>query len=184
MNIITTKLEGVVIIETKVSQDIRGEFLKVFHKDTFTQHGLLSVFEESYYSTSKKDVIRGMHFQVPPEDHAKVVYVSNGAILDVVLDIRQGSPTFGKFETITLNDDNRQAVYIPSGLAHGFLSLRDNSAVTYLQTTMHSAEHENGIRFDSFGMDWGVKNPILSERDQLFPALEKFESPFVYHKTS
>lgn len=183
MNFIATKLEGVVMIETKIAQDARGDFMKVFHKDTFIQHGLLPVFEESYYSTSKKDVVRGMHFQLPPEDHAKLVYVSHGAILDVVVDLRKNSPTFGEFETFQLDDENRKAVYIPSGFAHGFLSLQDNSTVTYLQTTMRSAGHEGGIRFDSFGMMWGVAHPILSERDRLFPTFDTFESPFVYQKT-
>jgi dTDP-4-dehydrorhamnose 3,5-epimerase len=180
MKISSTKLQGIAIIETLIAQDPRGDFMKVFHKETFEQQGLDTSFEESYYSTSKKDVIRGMHFQTPPEDHAKVVYVTSGEIVDVVLDIRKGSPTFGQFETFELNDVNRKAIYIPSGFAHGFISLRDNTAVTYLQTTMRSAQNEGGIRFDSFGMNWGVVQPILSVRDQQFPTWKEFSSPFAY----
>jgi dTDP-4-dehydrorhamnose 3,5-epimerase len=182
MNIIKTELDGVLIIEPQVFKDERGEFVKIFHKDTFAENGMASDFAESFFSVSQKNVIRGMHFQIPPEDHAKLVYATAGKILDVVLDIRKGSPAYGKFISVELSGENHKMVYIPSGFAHGFLSLADDSCMTYLQSTMHAKECDAGIRLDSFGMDWGVSKPIISQRDRNFPELADFNSPFIYKK--
>jgi dTDP-4-dehydrorhamnose 3,5-epimerase len=179
MNIVKSKLDGVLLIEPDIFKDERGDFVKVFHKDMYASHGINTDFKESYYSTSKKDVIRGMHFQTPPHDHAKLVHVTFGSIKDVVLDLRKNSPTYGQFDVFEINADNKKMVYIPSGFAHGFVSLIDNSQVAYLQSTMRVADAEGGIIYNSFGMDWGVSNPILSQRDQTFPTLANFNTPFL-----
>lgn len=184
MKFAKTDLEGVYIIEPKVIGDSRGQFVKTFHEQTFNAHGLRSDFRESFYSTSPKNVIRGMHFQIPPQDHAKLVYVVAGKILDVVLDIRKNSPTYGKNVSVELSDDNKKSIYIPSGFAHGFCVLSDEATVVYMQTTMHSPRHDTGIRWDSFGMDWGIKSPIMSQRDREFSTLKEFESPFGYKESS
>lgn len=184
MNFFPTKIEGVYRVETSILADDRGQFIKVFNQDIFLKKKIALNFVESYYSTSKKDVLRGMHFQIPPQDHAKLVYVSAGAIIDVVLDIRQGSPTYGQYIELELSETNRQMVYIPVGCAHGFRSLQDDSCVTYLQTSMYSPEHEGGIRLDSFGYDWKVSQPIISARDQKFPAWSEYHTPFTYIKPS
>ncbi len=175
MKITKTKLSGVFIIEPNVFQDERGKFIKIFNKDIFKKYKMAFNFEEGYYSISKRNVLRGMHFQTPPKDHSKLVYVTSGAILDVILDIRKGSPTYGKYISIELSDKNHKVVYIPRGFAHGFLSLKNNSCVIYSQTTTYSPEHDSGIKIDSFGMKWSVKNPIISKRDQNFPTFEKYE---------
>ena len=180
MKIIETKLKGVYVIEPDVFTDTRGVFVKPFSKDIFSENKLTSNFEENFYSVSNKNVIRGMHFQTPPMDHAKLVYVTRGSILDVVLDIRKGSPTYGDFFSVNLSDSNHSMIYIPIGCAHGFISLEDNSCTMYLQETVRSAENEGGIKFDSFGMDWGTKNQVTSDRDLMFPTLEDFDSPFTY----
>lgn len=177
-----TQLPGVIIIEPQVFSDARGSFIKPFHKQTFKELGFEHDFQENFYSLSKKNVIRGMHFQTPPQDHAKLIYVPRGEILDVIVDLRNGSPTYGQHASVILSAENHKMVYIPKGCAHGFLSLQDDSCTTYLQSTMRSAEHEGGIRYDSFGFDWGVSNPITSERDTQFPTLAEFKSPFVYKK--
>jgi dTDP-4-dehydrorhamnose 3,5-epimerase len=174
-----TTLKGVYLLSTPVFSDSRGTFTKVFNSDFFEAHSLTTQFKESYYSFSKKGVIRGMHFQVPPFSHTKLVYVSNGSITDVVLDLRKDSPTFGKFEKFELSRKNGASIYIAPGLAHGFEAMEDNSCVAYLQTTTHSPEHDHGIKFDSFGMSWNTSNPIMSERDSTFPTLANFESPFI-----
>ncbi len=179
MRFIKTNLNGVYLIEPKVFEDNRGQFVKIFHEQTFREKRLSCDFKESFYSTSRKDVIRGMHFQVPPQDHAKLVYVTSGRILDVVLDIRKNSPTYGKYVSVELSDVNRKSIYIPVGFAHGFCVLSEEATVIYMQTTMHSPEHDAGIRWDSFGMNWTIKNPVLSERDRSFPKFEEFDSPFV-----
>lgn len=178
-----TTLSGVYLIQTDVFADDRGDFAKIFNHDAFAQAGLTSDFRESYYSVSKKNVIRGMHFQVPPMDHTKLVYVTSGSITDVVLDIREGSPTYGQYFSAELSAKNRHLMYIPPGFAHGFLSLQDGSSVTYLQTTTHSPDHDRGIHVDSFGMTWGIENPILSQRDQSFPSLKDFQTPFTYQSS-
>ncbi len=178
MKLIPTNLDGVFLLEPKVFTDERGTFIKSFHKDTLENLGLDAGFKESFYSISHKDVIRGMHFQSPPHEHSKLIYVSKGRVLDVVLDIRENSPTFGKFSYAELSDKNNLMVYIKPGFAHGFLSLEDDTCVCYFHTSMHSPEHDLGVRFDSFGMDWKVTDPIVSTRDAAFPTLEEFITPF------
>lgn len=178
MTFTKTKINGVTIIEPKFFEDNRGSFIKNFNEGLFHQEGLTTDFKENYYSTSKKNVIRGMHFQTPPKDHVKLVYVTIGKIIDVVLDIRKNSPTYGQYLATELSPKNPKAIYIPNGCAHGFLSLEDNSMVIYLQTSTYSKEHDEGVKFDSFGMDWGSEKHVLSERDLGFPTFKEYQSPF------
>jgi dTDP-4-dehydrorhamnose 3,5-epimerase/CDP-3, 6-dideoxy-D-glycero-D-glycero-4-hexulose-5-epimerase len=136
-------------------------------------------FKENYYSISGKNVIRGMHFQIPPFEHVKVVYLNQGKIFDVVLDLRKDSTTFGQYYSIIISFDNPIMIYIPVGCAHGFLSLEDNSIVSYLQTSSYNKESDTGIRWDSFGMNWNAIDPIISERDKSFQRFDDFQSPFL-----
>ena len=123
-----------------------------------------------------------MHFQTPPYDHIKLVYVPYGSITDVVLDIRKESITYGKYLSIELSANNGKILIIPKGLAHGFKSLEDNTNVTYMQTTSYAPSNDSGIRFDSFGFDWGLDNPLTSHRDLSFPTLKEFDTPFIGNK--
>jgi len=115
-----------------------------------------------------------MHFQIPPEEHAKMVYCISGKILDVCLDLRKASPSYGKYVSWTFcgNDDN--CIYIPKGIAHGFTSLEDNTIVHYAQTSCYSEQHDRGVRYDSFGFAWNIRKPIFSNRDKAFPSLIDF----------
>jgi dTDP-4-dehydrorhamnose 3,5-epimerase/CDP-3, 6-dideoxy-D-glycero-D-glycero-4-hexulose-5-epimerase len=179
MKVEGTSIDGVKLIHLNQFTDLRGSFVKVYNEDLFKEMGLQTGFKESYFSVSQKNVIRGMHFQTPPFDHVKLVYVNKGAIVDVVVDIRQKSPTYGQFVHFHINENQPCCVYIESGLAHGFLALEDNTMVTYNQTTGYAPNNDAGIRFDSFGFDWfGAKNPIISDRDLSFPSLSNFNSPF------
>lgn len=178
MEIKDTTFQDLYIMEYNSFLDQRGEFVKTIHKETFLNEGLEYIFNESFYSVSNKNVIRGMHFQVPPEDHAKLVYVVTGSIIDVVLDIRNDSPNFGEFFSIELSAKNRKGIYIGKGFAHGFLALEDNTTVEYHTSTSQNRECEAGIKFDSFGYDWEVKEPILSIRDLAFQNFSDIESPF------
>ena len=119
-----------------------------------------------------------MHFQTPPAEHDKVVYVSKGSIIDVVVDIRTNSKSYGQYCSFELSDSKGAFLYIPIGCAHGFLSLEDNTIVNYMQTSVYNAACDCGIRYDSFGFDWGVENPTLSDRDQSFPTLSNLNNPF------
>ncbi|MFN8575925.1 MAG: dTDP-4-dehydrorhamnose 3,5-epimerase [Candidatus Sericytochromatia bacterium] len=178
MEFVETELSGLFILKPKIFNDNRGSFIKTFNSDIFEQNNLIYDFKECYYSTSQKDVIRGMHFQNPPKDHIKLVYVPYGRIIDVILDIRKNSKTYGKFISLNLSSENGFSVYIPSGFAHGFISLEDGTIVTYMQTSTHSPAHDNGIKYDSFGMNWNLDLPILSNRDLSFIDFDNFESPF------
>lgn len=180
MDITEKEIKGVYIITPSVFSDERGQFVKTFSSESLEAVGVRLEPKEGFYSISKKNVIRGMHFQTPPMDHAKLVSCPSGAILDVVVDIRKDSPTYGKFVSIELTPENGKAIYIPSGCAHGFLSLKENSVTAYLQSTVRSEKHEGGLRFDSFGMDWKVSSPITSARDLSFPTLADFISTFPY----
>uniref|UniRef100_Q31EZ5 dTDP-4-dehydrorhamnose 3,5-epimerase n=1 Tax=Hydrogenovibrio crunogenus (strain DSM 25203 / XCL-2) TaxID=317025 RepID=Q31EZ5_HYDCU len=167
MIITPTPIDGVFEIENKVFEDFRGKFVKTFHEEVFRSHGLESNFKESFYSVSGKNVLRGMHFQLPPHDHAKLVYVTSGEILDVAVDIREESSTFGKYFATKLSAKNAKSLYMDKGFAHGFLTLSDFASVTYLTTSVHASEYDTGIHWNSFGFDWeGVEKPIVSERDK------------------
>lgn len=180
MELIKTELEGVFIIKNNIFKDIRGKFIKTYHKLDFEKNNLCTDFQESYFSVSDKNVIRGMHFQLPPDDHEKLVYVAKGKILDVILDLRKESKTFGKYISIELSDENGYSVYIPRGLAHGFKSLEDGSIMVYNVSTVYSSKCDYGVKWDSFGFDWDIENPIMSERDKNFETFEEFSKKEVF----
>lgn len=163
-----TILSGVFEITCSKFNDERGVFVKTFHQDIFKENGLEYDFKESYYSVSKKDVLRGMHFQRPPQSHAKLVYVTDGEILDVVLDIQKNSPTFGKYFSTILSSENAVSLYIGKGFAHGFLTLSASATVVYSTSSVYSQKHDAGVKWDGFGYQWPVKNPIISNRDDDF----------------
>lgn len=171
-------LSGAFLITLPSFEDQRGNFTKTFQHSFFGQEHIDFKLQESYFSLSFKDVIRGMHFQLPPHDHAKIVYCPQGSILDVIVDLRKGSATYGQYYAAELSADNHLAYYIPKGFAHGFKALNDNAMTYYLVSSEYSREHDTGIRYDSFGFDWECAMPVLSERDLSFSTLQSFESPF------
>lgn len=175
-----TNLKGCLELVPKVFTDIRGTSVKPFHIDTFKELGLVCDFAEDLMVVSRKNVLRGLHFQNPPYAQAKLIYCMRGSILDVVLDIRKGSPTYGKYETFHLSGSNNHMLYIPEGLAHGYLTLEDQSIVMYKMSSVYKPEFESGIRWDSIGISWGADNPIISERDKKFITFDKLNSQFIY----
>jgi len=178
MQLIKTNFDGLYIIQHKIFSDERGLFIKTYNQEIFMQLRIDLEIKERYYSISHKNILRGMHFQTPPEDHIKLVTVISGKILDVVLDIRKNSQTFGKCFSIEINSTEGKTIYIPKGFAHGFLSLEDDTIVEYNQTTCYSPKNDSGIRYDSFSYDWKINYPIISERDLAFMPFKKFKSPF------
>lgn len=170
--------EGLHIIELPFSADMRGGFIKTYHHTLFEEADLAFDLKESYYSISHKNVIRGMHFQLPPHDHAKIVTCITGSILDVVVDLRKDQPSYGKFYAIHLDSQNPKALYIPKGFAHGFKALESNTITQYMVSTVYEPTSDQGIHYDSFGMFWGPDAPIASARDEQFVPLEQFNSPF------
>lgn len=171
-------LNGAFVITLPAFYDDRGSFIKSFHTSTLEEQGVNFELKESYFSLSKKDVIRGMHFQIPPHHHAKVVFCPQGAILDVIVDLRKDSKTYGQYYAQELSAENHKAYYIPKGFAHGFKSLTDDALTYYLVSSEYSKEHDTGILYNSFGFDWGVEDPVISERDLSFPKLDEWNSVF------
>ena len=136
-------------------------------------------FKEDLIVTSRKNVFRGMHFQKPPYEQEKIVYCIKGKILDIVLDLRKASPTYGESECIEISKDKRNMLFIPRGFAHGYIALKE-SIVLYKMANEYHKEAEDGIYFGSIGIPVGTKGLIISERDQKFDSLQQFDTPFIY----
>ncbi|WP_284213071.1 dTDP-4-dehydrorhamnose 3,5-epimerase [Comamonas jiangduensis] len=178
MQINELSLSGCYLFKPGAFEDSRGRFVKSFVASQLKINGLRTDFVEQYYSTSKAGVIRGMHFQTPPHDHAKLVYCAAGAVTDVILDLRRKSPTFGNTYAINLTASSGHAIYIAAGIAHGFMAVEEGTIMVYNVTSEYAPDYDKGIRWDSFGFEWGIDAPIISERDKNFPKLEEFKSPF------
>lgn len=176
-------LPGTWVVRLKRFDDARGSFVKTYARSVFDEalHAVPGAagFEarEEFYSSSAKNVIRGMHFQLPPHDHDKLVYCAVGIVDDVLLDLRRG-PGFGRVARVRLDAAAPSAVFIPRGVAHGFVSRTDGSLMVYKTSSEHAPSHDAGVRFDSFGFDWQCDAPVLSVRDRGHPALADFVSPF------
>jgi dTDP-4-dehydrorhamnose 3,5-epimerase len=177
MDISQTALPGVRLVSLDRSDDPRGSFVKTYSRDRFESDGIALDLREEFYSLSKKDVVRGMHFQLPPHDHVKLVYCASGAVLDVLLDLRRGSGQ-GRSIGILLEASKPMLLFIPRGVAHGFKSLADDSLMVYKTSAEYAPSHDAGIRWNSFGFDWGVANPVISARDAALPVMADFQSPF------
>jgi len=177
----TIPLPGAQVIDLPAFADNRGAFVKTFNDSLFRESGICFGLKESYFSVSAKDVIRGMHFQTPPHQHAKIVFCPVGAILDVIVDLRKGSPAYGQHYAQVLSAENHKAYYIPEGFAHGFKSLTEGAVTYYLVSSEYSQPHDTGILYNSIGFDWQLQEPVISARDLSFPALEAFDSPFVFN---
>lgn len=175
-----TSIPGCFLIDTDIKKDARGHFVKTFHSPLFETQGLNVEFKESFYTLSKKNVLRGFHFQVPPSDHDKLVYCASGEILDVVLDIRKNSPAFGKAVTAVLSSENGRQFFIPKGLAHAFFTQSEQAVVIYNTTHPYSEQHDRGLHWKSSPVLWPAANPIVSNRDNAFPLLKDFKSPFEF----
>ncbi|EDP6894042.1 dTDP-4-dehydrorhamnose 3,5-epimerase [Campylobacter lari] len=180
-NKIETHIENLWILQPVVYEDTRGKFVKSFSKNSFNSLSLDYDFKEMYYSISHKGVFRGMHFQVPPYDHTKLVFVSSGKILDIVLDLRKKSKSYGKCFSYLIDEMKNEILYIPKGCAHGFLSLEDNSIVNYMQTSVYSEKHDFGILYNSFGFDFSlskfnINKMIISQRDLSFKTFEEIST--------
>jgi len=176
MKFIETDLKGALIIEPDVYIDNRGFFMETYNRRVFKDHGLDIEFVQDNHSLSeKKGVIRGLHFQYPPYDQAKLVRVVSGSVLDVIVDMRSSSPTRGKWYSVKLSSDNKKILFVPSGFAHGFCTLEDNSVVLYKVDKFYNPGADAGIRWDDsdVGIQWPVIVPIMSEKDRTLPTIKE-----------
>ncbi len=180
MELRETKIAGCYELTPKIFTDIRGKFVKTFHTEIFQDYGLETQFAEEYYSCSTRNVLRGLHFQTPPKAHTKLVYCVLGDVTDVVVDLRVGSPTYGKFETFELSAEKANLVYVPHGLAHGFYVTSETAIMMYKVSTVYAPDCDFGILWNSVDIPWMSEQPIISQRDREFIKFADFDSPFVY----
>jgi dTDP-4-dehydrorhamnose 3,5-epimerase len=180
MEIIETKIKGLLIIQPKVFADDRGYFFESYNEIVFKNNGVDVNFLQDNQSLSNTGVLRGLHFQAPPFAQGKLVRVITGAVLDVAVDIRKNSPTYGQNITIELTEENKTMFYIPPGFAHGFATLRDNTIFSYKCTNVYNKASEGTIQWNDSDLkiDWNMTNPILSDKDLNGVAFKDFKSPF------
>lgn len=182
MQVIKTAIEGVVIIEPKVFKDARGYFFESFSQREFEEKVCKVNFVQDNESMSCYGVMRGLHFQCPPYSQSKLVRCVRGKVLDVAVDIRKGSPTFGQHVAVELSEENHRQFFIPRGFAHGFSVLSETAVFQYKCDNFYHPEADGGINIldESLGIDWQIPNDhaILSEKDTKHPVLKDFDSPF------
>lgn len=182
MNTISTDIPGLLIIDPGVFADERGFFMETYSRDRYREAGITAEFFQDNLSSSKRGVIRGLHYQAPPFAQGKLVSVLRGRVLDVAVDIRFGSPTYGKYVAVELSAENHRQFWIPAGFAHGFVALEDDTLFAYKCTAPYSKEHDRGIRYDdpTLAIEWGVTEQIVSEKDRLYPPLTDIAQEFTF----
>lgn len=180
MEIVSENLNGVKLIKPKVFEDQRGYFFESFSQAKLAEMGITKPFVQDNQSMSNRGVLRGLHFQKPPYDQGKLVRVIQGSVLDVAVDIRKGSSTYGQHVAFELNAKNKLMLWVPSGFAHGFCTLEDKTIFSYKCTNYYHPESEGGLMWNDsdIAIDWKMDHPILSEKDQNNISLENFISPF------
>ncbi len=181
MEFTETGLKGAYIVKPKVFRDERGFFLEPYSEKVFAENGINARFVQDNHSMSvPKGVLRGIHFQLPPHEQAKLVRVTKGRVFDVIVDLRKDSPTFGKGESFELSADNFEMLFIPRGFGHAFLTLEDNTEFMYKVDNPYAPESESGIIWNDpdLAINWPIKNPILSEKDGKLPTLKNLSAYF------
>lgn len=181
MEFIETLLKGAFLIKPKVFHDERGFFLEFWNEKVFAENGIAAKFVQDNHSMSvKKGILRGLHFQLPPFEQAKLLRVTRGKIFDVIVDLRKKSKTYGKWESFEISAENFEMIFVPRGFAHGFVTLEDNTEVIYKVDNIYTPEFDSGIIWNDpiLNIDWPIKDPILSEKDSKLQFFKDFNSPF------
>ena len=180
MEIIKTPLEGLLVIKPKIFGDDRGYFFESWSKQSFAKVGLDLDFVQDNQSLSSKRVLRGLHFQNPPYAQGKLVRVIKGAVLDVSVDIRKDSPTYGQYFSVELSEENKTFFWIPPGFAHGFVTLEDSTIFTYKCTEVYNKESEGALLWNDkdLNINWEVNDPLVSEKDLVAGNFKDFASKF------
>jgi len=185
MKILSTDFPGLIIIEPKVFGDARGYFFESYNAKIMSEAGIETVFRQDNQSFSKYGVIRGLHFQLNPYSQTKLIRVIEGVIYDVALDLRKGSPTFGKWYGLELSDENKRQLYIPQGFAHGFSVLSEQATILYKCDHFYHPPSESGILYNdpALDIDWKVdaSKATVSDKDMILPTFDQVETNFVYH---
>ena len=180
MRLEETAIPGCFMVHAENHRDERGTLAKTYHAGVCAAAGLPLTIAEQFHSWSRRGVLRGMHLQGPPAHGTKLVVCLVGEVLDAVLDLRRGSPAYGRHATAELLGERCDGVLIPGGVAHGFYVTAESALLTYSCSYAHDSQLDIGVRWDSAGIPWPVSDPILSARDKALPALSEFESPFAF----
>ncbi len=178
MKFLETEIPGCFLLESFNHSDKRGGFVKAYNSKFYQTNAFDFHIKEIYYTWSSPGVFRGFHFQLPPDEHSKIVFCNYGSVRDFVIDLRKDSKVYGKLFEFELSDSNRRAILIPKGCAHGFFVPEKDSMLTYLVETEYSPDNDTGIHWSSFKNELYISNPIISERDQGFLKFKSFNSPF------
>ncbi|MDI6778366.1 MAG: dTDP-4-dehydrorhamnose 3,5-epimerase [Patescibacteria group bacterium] len=181
MEFIETSLKGAYLVKPKVFRDERGFFLECWNEKAFVEKGIDAKFVQDNHSLSSKyGVLRGLHFQLPPNAQAKLARVTRGKVYDVIVDLRKDSPTYGKWEGFELSGDNFEMLFIPRGFAHAYCTLEDNTEFVYKVDNFYAPESDSGIIWNdpTLNINWPIKDPILSEKDSKLQFFKSFNSPF------
>jgi dTDP-4-dehydrorhamnose 3,5-epimerase len=175
MKFTKTTFDDLLLIDPAIFVDDRGLFFEGYNKLLFETNNFSTNFIQDNISVSKKNVVRGLHFQNPPYAQGKLVSVLQGSVMDVVVDIRKSSPTFGQYYAIELNATTKKIMYVPPGFAHGFAALEDNTIFSYKCTNVYNKNSEGGILYNDpqLNIDWKIDNPIVSEKDLLLPVFNE-----------
>ncbi len=182
MKVIETGFAGLLELEPRVFEDERGYFYESYNKAFFTEIGIDADFVQDNQSLSQKGVVRGLHFQAPPFAQGKLVRVITGSVLDIALDIRVGSPTFGKHHSVLLTEENKKLFWIPPGFAHGFCTMADNTIFAYKCSNVYNKASEGCVLWNDadLNIDWHVALPVISEKDKFGTRWKDFVSPFLF----
>jgi dTDP-4-dehydrorhamnose 3,5-epimerase len=174
------QISGLKLLQPNIFQDDRGYFFESYNYDTFINLGIEDIFVQDNQSFSKKNVIRGLHFQVPPFAQAKLVRVIKGAVLDIAVDLRKNSPTYGQHFSVELTEENQQLFYIPVGFAHGFVALEEDTIFAYKCSNIYHKDSERSIIYNDkdLNINWNIKNPIITNKDLQGSSFKEFNSPF------
>ena len=182
MKVTKTELGGVLVIEPDVFGDSRGYFYENYNEERYSKYGIEFKFVQNNISKSQKGTIRGLHYQAPDKAQTKLCSVISGRALDFAIDIRFGSPTFGKYVAVELSEANKLQLFIPKGFAHGFSVMEDNTIFMYKVDTYYSREHERAIIYNdkTLAINWQIENPIVSEKDLKAKPFQQIEKDFIY----
>lgn len=187
MNVVETKIPGVLIIEPDVHGDHRGYFMETYSKKKYSELGIdVDFVQDNMSFSAQKGTLRGLHWQNHPMAQSKLVSCTRGSVIDVAVDIREDSPTYGEWVSVELSEENKRQFFIPQGFAHGFLTISDNVEFRYKVDNFYSKEHDRGIRYDdpSANVDWGMLlngiEPVLSDKDKFGPTLKEADCNFTY----
>lgn len=186
MQIEKTDLPDVMILTPRRFGDARGWFSETWNAERLREAGIdLAFVQDNHSFSARKGTLRGLHYQSPPRAQDKLVRCSRGAILDVAVDGRRGSPAYGNWVAVELSAENGRQLLVPKGFLHGFITLTDDCEVQYKCTDVYAPQHDGAVRWDSVGIDWGTEDaPVLSDKDMAAPAFADWQSPFIYGETA